>query len=92
MEGRFGRLVIYDRVLEKIYHSLVHSHRTGKEAGSQVVLSYFPKLGFLLTADILCIETAGVKAASEGGIDWAGDISLEDYPLPFVGGIRYRRC
>jgi hypothetical protein len=57
-----------------------------------VVHSYFIEMRFLLTADILGIEAAGVKAASGWGIDWAGDISFEDYPVPGNGGVGYGRC
>jgi hypothetical protein len=53
----------------------------------QVVFFHFLELRFLLTTNILSIETASVKAAAMRGIDGAGHISLQNYPVSFQGGV-----
>ena len=57
-----------------------------------MALFYFFKRGLLGTTDIFYIEAARVKPAPFWRVDGAGDISLQNDPFLFYGGIRGGRC
>jgi len=53
----------------------------------QVVFFHFLELRFLLTTNVFSIKTASVKAAAMRGIDGAGHITFQNYPVSLQGGV-----
>lgn len=69
---------------------MLSAEGSSEEAGGPMILLNFFERGLLGTADIFCIETACVKPAPFWWIDGTGDISFENNPFLFHGGVRRR--